>query len=64
MFARNEDIRELKGNIPFWIIAERLGVSENTVLNWMKKELTENKKSEFENVINQLKDEFSLKSID
>ena len=59
MFTRNKDIREMKGNIPFWIIAEKLGVSENTVLNWLKKELSEEKRLEFVEAINQIKKELA-----
>lgn len=57
MFVRNQDIRRSKGSIPFWIIAERLGVHENTLLNWMKRELPEEKKREILQVISELKHE-------
>lgn len=63
MFVRNKDIRELKGDIPFWVIAERLGVSENTVFNWMKKDFTEERKKRFVNVIEQIKAEMSRKAV-
>ncbi|MED3745858.1 hypothetical protein I6J18_13615 [Peribacillus psychrosaccharolyticus] len=39
MFKRNKEIRQAKGDIPLWAIAERLGVHENTFYNWMKTEM-------------------------
>lgn len=36
---RNQDILEAKADIPYWMIAERLGVHENTVKNWVRKEM-------------------------
>lgn len=57
LFSRNQEIRIYKGKLPFWIIAERLGVSENTLLNWMRKELPEDKKAEILRVIDQIKGE-------
>lgn len=44
MFKRNQDIREAKDNIPIWVIAERLGIHENTLHNWMKKEMCKRRK--------------------
>ncbi|MEH7163631.1 hypothetical protein [Priestia megaterium] len=44
MFKRNQDIREAKENIPIWVIAERLGIHENTLHNWMKKEMCKRRK--------------------
>ena len=44
MFKRNQDIREAKRNIPTWVIAERLGIHENTLHNWMKKEMCKRRK--------------------
>ena len=57
MFQRNLDIREAKGNIPFWFIAEKLGVHENTLRNWLKKELEPAEKEKVMNVIKDIKHE-------
>lgn len=45
MFKRNLDIRSAKGQIPMWVIAERLNISENTFRNWMRKEMDPDKKA-------------------
>ncbi|RLL47826.1 hypothetical protein D8M04_00665 [Oceanobacillus piezotolerans] len=59
MFKRNDDIREAKGNIPFWILAEHLNIHENTLLNWMKKEMPEEKKKSIFNAIEAAKKEWN-----
>ena len=63
MFKRNLDIREAKGNIPFWIIAERLEVHENTVLNWMKREMSLKQKEKVLNAISAIKEEMKQEAI-
>lgn len=55
MFKRNLDIREAKEDIPFWVIAERLGVHENTLRNWMRKELSVEQKNKILNAIQEVK---------
>lgn len=57
MFKRNDDIRNIKGNIPFWVIAERLGVHENTLHNWMKKEMSNDRKQAVLKAIEYIKTE-------
>lgn len=44
MFKRNLEIRKVKGIIPFWVIAERLDIHENTLHNWMKTEMSRERK--------------------
>jgi FKBP-type peptidyl-prolyl cis-trans isomerase (trigger factor) len=44
MFKRNPDIRTAKGKIPNWVIAERLGIHENTMYSWMRKQLNDSEK--------------------
>lgn len=52
MFMRNIDIREkmtyrdngLTRQIPLWVIAERLGIHFNTLRNWLKTELDDERK--------------------
>jgi hypothetical protein len=61
MFKRNKEIREAKGAIPFWIIAERLGVHENTVQNWMKREMSQARKEKVMCVIAEIKEEIRKK---
>lgn len=57
MFKRNLDIREAKKSIPVWVIAERLGVHENTFHNWMKKEMVSERKAEVMTAIEEIKQE-------
>lgn len=45
MFQRNLDIRKEKGSIPMWVIAEKLGVSEGTLRNWMRTEMVPEKRA-------------------
>jgi len=59
MFKRNQDIREAKGNIPTWVIAERLGVHENTLHNWMKKEMCKKRKESIMSAIVEIKKELA-----
>lgn len=57
MLKRNQDIRKIKGNIPFWAIAERLEIHENTFYNWMKSEMGSGRKQEVLKVIDEIKNE-------
>jgi transposase-like protein len=54
---RNHIVEEAKGSIPYWVIAERLGVHENTVQNWMKKEMSKERKEKVMYAISEIKEE-------
>ncbi|WP_066057294.1 hypothetical protein [Robertmurraya korlensis] len=54
---RNHIIREAKGDIPYWVIAEKLGVHENTIMNWMKKEMLDNRREKILSAIKEIKEE-------
>ena len=54
---RNEDIRKAKGKIPFYLIAERLGIHDQTLYSWMRRELPEDKKEQIFAIIQDLKEE-------
>ncbi|KON85667.1 hypothetical protein AF332_01625 [Sporosarcina globispora] len=58
---RNQMIEEAKGTIPYWVIAERLGVHENTIQNWMKREMSEERKDKVMRAINEIKKEIKRK---
>jgi len=58
---RNQLIEEAKGTIPYWVIAERLGVHENTIQNWMKREMSEERKEKVMRAINEIKKEIKRK---
>lgn len=64
LFKRNEDIRQAKGKIPMWVVAERLDISENTFLNWMKKEMDGEKKDRVMSAIAEIKKEFEEYGVD
>jgi transposase-like protein len=53
----NKDIYQAKGNIPFWVIANHLGVHENTVRNWLKSNISDARKKEIFKVIAMVKSE-------
>lgn len=54
---RNKEIREAKGDIPWWVIGEKLGIHQNTVMQRMRKELNASQTAEFLDAINQIKSE-------
>lgn len=48
--------QEMKANfIPQWKVAEVLGVSEMTLIRWLRKELTEDKRIKVQQAIESLK---------
>lgn len=53
-FMRNKEIRRAKGNIPNWVIAEKLGIHENSFYRLLRHELSEEKKEEILNIIEEL----------
>lgn len=53
--SRNKEIRESKGKVPNWAIAERIGVSENTLLRWMRQEIEGDRKIQILNAIADIK---------
>jgi hypothetical protein len=59
IYQRNVEIRIARGKIPLWVVSERLGVHENTLRLWLRKELPEAKKSEILNVISELQKELN-----
>lgn len=52
---RNEKIRRAKGSIPNWLIAEKLGIHENSFYRLLRHELSEEKKQEILNIIEKIK---------
>lgn len=46
MKRRNLDIRKTKGNIPAWLIAEKLSIHEKTLYGWLRYEMSTEKKKE------------------
>jgi transposase-like protein len=54
---RNEVVQEAKGRIPYWVIAERLGIHENTLQNWMKAEMEEERKDKVLRAIEEIKND-------
>lgn len=57
LFNRNADIKQAKGKIPNWAIAEKLGVSEQTWYLWLRKELDPEVKERVFAIIDELKTE-------
>lgn len=52
---RNEEIRRAKGSVPSWIIAEKLGIHENSFYRLLRQELPIEKKEEVLKIIEELK---------
>jgi len=52
---RNEEIRRAKGSIPNWVIAEKLGIHENSFYRLLRQELPKEKKEEILKIIEELK---------
>lgn len=53
----NVQVREAKGFIPWWKIAEKAGVAEITLVKWMRKELDAEKKERVMKAIKDVKEE-------
>jgi hypothetical protein len=58
-FQKNTQILEAKGDIPYWIIASQVNVHENTVRNWMKREMTPEIKAKVLHAIEEIKQELA-----
>lgn len=52
---RNEEIKKAKGSVPNWVIAEKLGIHENSFYRLLRQELTKEKKEEILKIIEELK---------
>lgn len=52
---RNIEVRKAKGKIPNWIIAEKLGIHENSLYRLLRQELSKDKKEEILSIIHELK---------
>ena len=54
--ATNTDIRRAAraNGVPLWKLADRLGISEPTLTRWLRKELPEEQKQEFLQIIAEL----------
>lgn len=59
----NSEIVAAKGDIPYWVIAKQLGVHENTVRNWMKREMDPKKKKAVLSVIHEIKQKEKQKEL-
>lgn len=54
---RNQELRDAKGKIPYWMIAEKLGFSENTLIRWFRSELNEHQQAKIQAAIDAVKKE-------
>lgn len=52
---RNAEIIKAKGSLPYYLIANHLDVHENTVRNWMKREMVQVKKDMILQAIKEIK---------
>lgn len=59
MILRNPDIRKAKGNIPAWVIGEKLGIHEQSVYRLLRSKLSVQRKQELLEAIEEIKQEHS-----
>lgn len=61
MFKRNNDIRNAisKARLTTWLVAEKLGIHENTLFRKLRKVLTDEERTKIMKVIKELKDDIS-----
>lgn len=57
MLNRNMDIKKIRGDLPNWMIAEKLGIHENTFYRWMRMEMSEERKKKVKAAIIEIKNE-------
>jgi len=62
MLKRNKDVREAKGSVPAWVIAEKLSIHEKTFYGWLRFEMSDDKKKTVFKAINEAKKELEVKS--
>lgn len=51
------DIKKIRGDLPNWMIAEKLGIHENTFYRWMRMEMSEERKKKVKAAIIEIKNE-------
>lgn len=56
---RNLKVLQAKGDIPYWVIAFKLSVHENTIRNWMKREMNPETEAKLLDAIETIKLELS-----
>jgi hypothetical protein len=60
LMDRNSEIKQAKPSyVPWWLIAERLGVSESSLYRHLRNELPKEKKDEILNIIKNLQKELA-----
>lgn len=55
VFTSNKDVLKVKGWIPYWEIADKLSIHENTLRNWMKREMDLKRKELVLNAIKEIR---------
>lgn len=60
MIKRNLEVREAKGKIPAWIIAEKMGIHEKTLYAWLRFDLSDERKEAVLNAIREVKEENNI----
>lgn len=57
MLNRNVELKRKKGKIPYWMIAEKLSIHENTIVRWFRQEMDTQKKERVLQAIKEVKQE-------
>lgn len=65
MGKKNIDIRQAIKNaeVPHWLVAERIGISDTTFSRWLRVELSEEKKIQIFKVLESLKKEVAVNGL-
>lgn len=60
MGKKNLDIRQCikDSGLPYWVVADHLGITDATFSRWLRKELPEEKKQEILSAIDEIKQEY------
>lgn len=53
----NQDIRQAKGIVPWWMVADKLGISVATIYIWLRHEMPKEKKDRVLAAIDECKNE-------
>ncbi|MDD6229748.1 MAG: hypothetical protein PUA95_03335 [Lactimicrobium massiliense] len=56
MIKNNQDIRQemADNDLPYWMVAAEIGISESTLIRWMRLPLSDDKKAQVEEAIDSL----------
>ncbi|MCQ6530740.1 hypothetical protein [Bacillus mycoides] len=57
----NKSVHEYKGDLPLWVISERLGIHENTLRGWLRQKLSKEREESILIAISKIRKEIQQK---